>query len=431
MKYSIFLFAVLFSCISAFAQHSGSRETSVARERLVAYGFHYPPSNPVPTDTVTYYYSGENGSDTVDINFYFSPYVTTPNHQTIKCDSYIYKVAGYVRGIYTYNSSGDATAFTYEDTIGTGTLALKRYTSWNYALGLISADSQWSATTNYVRYHVYDGSGYLIIDSIVDPATLVPTSKAEYSNNTAGFVLSNTNYGWSSGTWVPASRRLYTYDGSNRVTSMLVQTYSSSVWNNYRKDSFNYSVAGTKYYTYYGMAMWTSGTWVPSSIQHYHLNASNQWDTVFGYYWNTGTLSIDTGSKQYLLYDTYGNLKSYSDIQFNPTTHAYLDTPFEKSIYYYETYTSTLDASAITRPAATVKIYPNPVSGALHIGLRGLAYGNKASLAITDVLGRNVMNSQIGDGENIINVSALHAGIYIVSVSGDGIKYAERLVKVE
>ncbi len=345
MKYAFLLLALVCQ-FAVFAQHSPngeSRTTSVTRERLIGYSFHIPPSNPVATDTVIYYYSGENGSDTVGPNFYLTPQVIAPNHQTIKCDSYILKIGGFVRGIYTYNTSGDAVTYKYDDTTGsgTGTLMPHRYSGYTCASGFISADSQWATTYSFNRYYFYDFSGFLVRDSITNPATLLPTGKTEYVNNAAGAVLSSTGYVWSAGTWVAASRTLNTYDGSNRLTNSLRQSYSSSTWNNYRKDSFYYAVPGNKY-SYTAYALWTSGVWVPNVAYAYHFNGANQWDTVYTYSWNTSGLSFDTGAKQYIIYDGFGNITSSGDIVFRPSSHVYADTAYELNRYFYETYSSTV-----------------------------------------------------------------------------------------
>ncbi len=69
--------------------------------------------------------------------------------------------------------------------------------------------------------------------------------------------------------------------------------------------------------------------------------------------------------------------------------------------------------------------------GTLHVKIEGLATSKKANLTITSMLGQTIMSSKIMDGENMMDVSALGAGVYIVSVLGDGVNYTERFVKIE
>lgn len=74
--------------------------------------------------------------------------------------------------------------------------------------------------------------------------------------------------------------------------------------------------------------------------------------------------------------------------------------------------------------AANFNIYPNPVSGSV-INIQTGISGEKL-VAVYDVLGKQVMNTTISDSE--LNISALNAGVYMVSVTQNKDTVTKKLV---
>ncbi len=59
------------------------------------------------------------------------------------------------------------------------------------------------------------------------------------------------------------------------------------------------------------------------------------------------------------------------------------------------------------------KVYPNPATNALHLNIDG-----DATLSITDIQGRRLLEKNVSDGDNKIDISELRSGMYIYQVSG-------------
>jgi len=439
MKSTFLLLTTIFFCLCANAQpHSGSgreaAKTTAVKERLVGYSYRLMNSS-VAYDTVYYFYSGNNGSDSVDYRLPLIPQIYTPNHQTIKCDSYVYKAGTYRHGIYTYNTAGNCNSYTYADTIGGGgSLVTKRHYFYHYdGANRISDDSiNTTSPANYKDYYTYDASGYLIEDSVYDFLGVAPVNKFVYTNNAGGAVTDQVTYAWSSGSWNPNRHVFYTYDSYGHMTTMTTQTYSGSGWVNYQKDSFYFPGASNKH-TLLVYADWTAGSWVPSGVYGFHVNAADHWDTLYQYGWDIATLALDTFQKEYYTYDAYGNLKYTGAINYLSGTGAYEDTAVDLNTYYYETYNDglTVNDPASTVAGPTVNIFPNPVSNTLHITLLGLSVHSKAKITVTNTAGLQILNDEISEGNNEIDIAALRYGIYIVSVTGDGIFYRQKIVKCE
>jgi hypothetical protein len=73
---------------------------------------------------------------------------------------------------------------------------------------------------------------------------------------------------------------------------------------------------------------------------------------------------------------------------------------------------------------AGLKIYPNPVSnGTLFIET---AANTEKTVTVFDVLGKQVLNTTTSD--SAVNVSALHAGVYIVNITEEGKTASKKLV---
>lgn len=59
-------------------------------------------------------------------------------------------------------------------------------------------------------------------------------------------------------------------------------------------------------------------------------------------------------------------------------------------------------------------VYPNPATDALHLNI-----DENATLSITDIQGRRLLEKNVSEGDNEIDISGLRSGMYIYQVSGD------------
>ncbi len=78
-----------------------------------------------------------------------------------------------------------------------------------------------------------------------------------------------------------------------------------------------------------------------------------------------------------------------------------------------------------------IHIYPNPVSGLLNVDLNDLAL-NPTSISIQDLNGMTLFEKRFGSeksNKNLIDVSALANGMYLIVVQSDEDRYIQKLIK--
>ena len=415
---------------------SGARKTTAVQERLIGFSYRNLSAPATILDTATYWYSGGRGSDSIVWSSQIVPIIETPNTQNIKCDSFIYKLFNSTSGAITYNSDNFAICDKRYDTSGSGSGTLIPVSSHFFyynAASQMNNDSEYfvSGSQIYNNYHFYDGSGNIIEDSQYNVASSLPVYKAMYTYDGTGKLLNYMNYTWVSpgGLWMPTNQGLYTYDAANHVSVFVLQSFSAGTWTNSRKDSTYYPGAGSRF-TYQCTYNWpSSGSWQPAGANSLHVNTSNQWDTVTFYNWNTTTLVYDTMEKDYQSYDGFGNLQYEGGIAYNAATGTFADTAYDRNTYYYETY-SPAGISVAPVAQVAVNIFPNPVSNRLYISVSGMAAGQKATVTVINLLGQKMAAAEVNmAATTVIDLSAYAPGDYIVSVTGDGLHYTDKIVK--
>jgi hypothetical protein len=62
-------------------------------------------------------------------------------------------------------------------------------------------------------------------------------------------------------------------------------------------------------------------------------------------------------------------------------------------------------------------VYPNPVNDLLHISIAE----NNTSISIFDILGKNVSDMQLVNGNNTLNIENLNPGVYFYSIKRNGV----------
>ncbi len=173
------------------------------------------------------------------------------------------------------------------------------------------------------------------------------------------------------------------------------------------------------------------GAQTGTTANSFHINGSNQWDTVYYYNWTTATSTFDPVERDYQIYDSYGNLLHAGGFMYNTGTSSYATTPYDLNSFYYQTY-STTGINNVVPVSATVTIFPNPVAHKLYISIQGLGAGKKTKVMVTDLLGRSVSRGEVtGTDITEIDLSAQARGTYIVTVSGEGVYHTEKVVKSE
>ena len=100
----------------------------------------------------------------------------------------------------------------------------------------------------------------------------------------------------------------------------------------------------------------------------------------------------------------------------------FIQNPTTKEIMQSVTATNAL--SLEDNAIAKVKLYPNPASNSIQF-----ANVQDATIMITDVTGKVVLQSAGVDENSIINVSHLNAGIYLVNIKNELMNETVKFVK--
>ena len=75
-----------------------------------------------------------------------------------------------------------------------------------------------------------------------------------------------------------------------------------------------------------------------------------------------------------------------------------------------------------------LKIYSNSTSNTLHVDFENSLFNNNSSVSITDMLGKNVYSSPLGQQYNSINTENFTEGVYIVNVSSEDKSMNKKIV---
>ena len=94
---------------------------------------------------------------------------------------------------------------------------------------------------------------------------------------------------------------------------------------------------------------------------------------------------------------------------------------------YNRTHPNSLPSGLIeTAKNAQFSLYPNPTTGQVYIVLDGNA--GEAQLLITDLAGKAILPEQAITGKQLLNVSGLAQGVYLVYIFTEHGNGVERLV---
>jgi hypothetical protein len=75
-----------------------------------------------------------------------------------------------------------------------------------------------------------------------------------------------------------------------------------------------------------------------------------------------------------------------------------------------------------------LKIYPNPASDFVMVGLQGMEAGFE--YVIHDVFGRMVLSGRLSSqNQYIININGLSSGLYVLMIESDDVIYSGKIVK--
>lgn len=141
--------------------------------------------------------------------------------------------------------------------------------------------------------------------------------------------------------------------------------------------------------------------------------------------WYTNT--FNTASP--IWYQSYNGMRNVkvTDLDLRNDNKVYAAT-YGRGIFS-GTFTSAVLNNETFVANKNVSIYPNPVNDVLNINIKDLT-GSDVAIKVIDTNGREVYNNIITNfqNENSIDLSSLASGIYIINLTGDKLKYSQKII---
>jgi Secretion system C-terminal sorting domain len=435
-----------------------SKTTAVVTNRVTAQSTHDSLWGPIQDSVLLSY--GTNRGSTYDFNTMIYPYNYTYNkmpmfnyegvfstpqvlsdtyqHWTIDPVTLLY---GFFEATYSiYNTNNNLTQFqeVYNDSI--------TYTNTS-SLNIFNANHQiaQSHTTNRIagiadsefkQYFAYDGFNKLIADSTYEyhAGAWHLAAKTYYTYNASNDISRIDCYGNVADTTfasVLQEQLQYqnVYDGAHRLLYVTTNINNGTALAPSARDTFGYTGShpfhtSWRSYQYDNINLY----WAPMFNMTKTLNTFGFPDTVTVRGFDSLLNAWVPQSFETVTYDTANNPLSLSEYDYFFT--AYPSIPNTTTYYYYQPYTNTTAAPSLA-VNTSVKIYPNPTSGNIHIETPE----NVSGLVITvyNVAGLAVIRTNMSAAtlSNQIELGNLAPGIYRVAVcSPDGqIVTQQQLVK--
>lgn len=417
----------------ANAKSMAAYKTTGTSKRLIASAYRFAGE---VTDSTHFYYSEGRGSDLSDPGSYTDSYFPTAysDLQTIKSDSSIHWGAtGGVMDIREYRSYqyGKSKPIKMDFIDGGGPVHYDiGYKNDTLRDTVVTSDTTGSGTLSPKLQMIcyYDANGIHTADSMVSAIIFQTLAKVEYGHDANGNLTSYNSYTKLGPSWMATYSMVYTYDNSNRVTSVVTQTYGGpgGLVNSY-KDSFIYNGSAMQYAQMYYYT-WSQATndWTPNYLYANTYNAagfidtnilmaySTQWDTLYKavyVYDNTGLLCQNLYSYPYLGNGTFSSTAS------------------DTQTYYYEQYFPAEIKKASVQSIG-ISLYPNPGTNSITVETPLLSTG---SISITNAAGQLLYNASYNSlSKQTIDIHQLPKGNYILTVKDDKKQhiYQRQFVKI-
>jgi len=129
-------------------------------------------------------------------------------------------------------------------------------------------------------------------------------SRATFTYNLSGKVLTQLNEVWQSNTWVNSVRYSYTYDGNGNMLTETRESWQTNVWVNLYRETYTYDGNGNK--LTYLTEQWLSGAWVNVGSNSYTYDGNGNMLTNTYEQWQSGAWV--NGRRDTYTYDGNGNI---------------------------------------------------------------------------------------------------------------------------
>ncbi|UOQ67036.1 T9SS type A sorting domain-containing protein [Hymenobacter volaticus] len=358
---------------------------------------------------------------------------------------------------HTFNNQGQATSVLRVDSASQIPIhrVTYNYNAANELLGYVNQDWTNGTWQNTFRIqYVYDAQGNfnsgLFQEWRNNAWATIYGSQYSFTYDGANRITEQQSANWDTAlnSFVPASRYLYTYTGTdNDYNRYDYQTWTNGAWvNNSRFLNFSYATLGRP--TYYETQRWNGTTWQLYSRTTYSYPATGlshsyvlevqvggTWqnrnryttsydalDTNLGYTqetWRNNTWALDTGLRSFVSYN------ANNDLSRQLIQHANLQLFVNNSKSFYSDYQTITLGNKAKAQVAEVQLSPNPTSGSATLAIGSLHSAGEVQVMVSNTLGQTVqqftVRPQGGTARHILNVAALPAGIYSIRmVTADG-----------
>ncbi len=428
------------------AQHSGMKGTAgVAMQRVIAQSTR--DSNIVPLiDSVNLRYNLFRGS-TYDYNTmiypYNYPYSSTPMfdfagtftkpqvlydtmmHWTVDPNTLVYGY--YETNFVTYDGSYNLTALlstNIDSTINPNMKFANNFTAANkIALGYSSNYIAGAVDSVFKQYFSYNTANKLIADSTYERHLGVwrLAGKDYYTYDGSNNLIQIDNYANMTDTsfllpLVIQHKYVNTYDGSNRLLTVLDSTFNGTSLMQNEKDTMAYTGA-LPFHTSWKQYQWDAinSYWAPMFYMSKHLNGLNLPDTVTIQGFDSLLNSWVPQTMNVIHYNASNNPDSLKDFEYRFTYFPTL--PRYTTTYYYQTYTNALEAGSQVATVNTVKVYPNPANDMIKVSGLSLVVNTPVTYSVINMSGQLMSRERAPwMGEQQISLERLVPGTYLLVV---------------
>jgi len=308
-------------------------------------------------------------------------------------------------------------------------------------------DNLWEVSYQSKTTNTYDESGNLLsaVEMKLIDGSSVNARRYAYSYDSNGNVLTMLSYKYSSDPWEYEEKYTFTYDSNNNIFTELSQFYSADAWSKGLLVTYSYNTIGS----------------VEKKIYH-NLDYNNEpysfeFDTVKYEYDSNGNL-LSIGESQIYSYDSNGNLSTWDFYTWNSETSQWIKKWSEPCLIFIKTdYTGKIWNYSVqrhgngilfytygsgnkmifswTQVAITglndinenniISIFPNPAYTSVTI--KGIE--KPGIVRIYSLDGKQIITSPITSSNQILNVSELKSGIYILRIETSGKIAVKKFIK--
>jgi len=276
------------------------------------------------------------------------------------------------------------------------------------------------------------------------------SQRATYSYNNSDDPSQVIYEGWNSGSWQNSMKYIYYYDGKDLLIKLDMMTWDqpSVSWKNFARQTYHNNPDSTIHDYLYQLYNTGSGTWTNNSRGTYSYSGSQKLLTTLIEVWLNN--NWQNSMQQFNTYDNSDYLihnltQLWTQVtlswQYNSQINYENNDDGTVNQYVYQTWDSPANAwKNSTRATYTYLpptrineiatsewlVYPNPSTDHLHVCFKD---GSKANLIITGLQGEPVLTLNQAVNEDVIDISALPRGVYVLTLENNGKSYSKRFVK--